>query len=115
MLNNIIVYDNNKGKICFKVKVKKDNGHMCAKRAEHFRSRGGGPKSRWGWTQNFGDGGGTGLHGGDNPLMGVGPPIPPPILGNPGLLPIHPLKSTTALFKVLNGVVQRLDWGDQKF
>ena len=55
---------------------------MRAKRAKNFRSRGG-PKSRWGWTQNFGDGGDRSPWGGDNPLMGVGPPHPPPILVNP--------------------------------
>ena len=83
MLKNSIVYDNNIVNICFKVKAKKDNGQMRAKRANNFRSRGG-PKSWWGWTKNFGDGGGTGLHGGgDNQLMGVGPPPIPPILGNP--------------------------------
>ena len=70
MLKNTIVYDNNIVNICFKVKAKKDNSQMRTKRAENFRLRGG-PKSRWGWTQNFGD-------GGDNPLMGVGPPPSPP-------------------------------------
>ena len=58
MLKNSIVHDNNIVNICFKVKAKKDNGQMRA----------------WGWTKNFGEGGGTGLHGGDNPLMGMGPP-----------------------------------------
>ena len=78
MLKNIIVYDNNIVNICFKEKAKKDNGEMRAKRAENFRLRGGtkvtvGVDSKfWGW-------GGTGLHGGDNPLMGVGPPHPPHI------------------------------------
>ena len=77
MLKNSIVYDNNIVNICFKVKSKKDNGQMRAKRAENFRLRGGtkvtvGVDSKfWGW-------GGTGLHGGDNPLMGVGPPPSPP-------------------------------------
>ena len=41
MLKNSIVYDNNIVNICFKVKSKKDNGQMRAKRAENFRSRGG--------------------------------------------------------------------------
>ena len=73
MLKNSIVYDNNIVNICFKVKAKKDNGQMRAKRAKNFRSRGGtkvmvGVDSKfWGW--------------GDNPLMGVGPQN---ILGNPG-------------------------------
>ena len=61
MLKNSIVYDNNIVNICFKVKAKKDNRQMRAERAENFRSR-------WGGTLNFGDGGGTGLHGGDNPI-----------------------------------------------
>ena len=73
MLKNSIVYDNNIVNICFKVEEKKDNGKMRAKRVENFRSRGG-PKSRWGWTQNFGDGGDRSPWGGDNPLMGLGPP-----------------------------------------
>ena len=82
MLKNIIVYDNNIVNICFKVKAKKDNGQMRAKRAENFRLRGG-PKSRWGWTQNFGDGGDRSPWGGQ-PLDGGGsPPHPLPILGNP--------------------------------
>ena len=80
MLKNSIVYDNNIVNICFKVKAKKDNGQM---RAPEISDRGGGPKSRWGWTKNFGDGGGQVSMGGDNPLMGVGPPPSPPILGNP--------------------------------
>ena len=42
MLKNIIVYDNNIVNICFKVKAKKDNGQMRAKRAENSRLRGGG-------------------------------------------------------------------------
>ena len=41
MLKNSIVYDNNIVNICFKVKAKKDNGQMRAKRAENFRLRGG--------------------------------------------------------------------------
>ena len=55
MLKNSIVYDNNIVNICFKVKSKKDNGQMRAKRAENFRSRGGtkvtvGVDSKfWGW------------------------------------------------------------------
>ena len=56
MLKNSIVNDNNIVNICFKVKAKKDYGEMRAKRAENFR--------------NFR------LRGGDNPLMGVGPPPP---------------------------------------
>ena len=75
MLKNIIVYDNNIVNICFKMKAKKDNGQMCAKLAENFRSRGGTivtvDSKFWGW-------GGQVSMGWDNPLMGVGPPHPPP-------------------------------------
>ena len=45
MAQNSIVYDNNIVNICFKVKAKKDNGEMRAKRAENIRLRGG-PKSK---------------------------------------------------------------------
>ena len=85
MLKNSIVYDNNIVNICFKVKGKKENGQMRAERAENFRLRGG-PKSRWGWTQNFGDGWGQVSMGGDNPLMGVSPPPIPTIFENPGFV-----------------------------
>ena len=36
----------------------------------------GGDKNIWGW-------GGTGLHGGDRVLMGLGPPPIPPLVENP--------------------------------
>ena len=55
MLKNIIVYDNNIVNICLKVKAKKDNWQMHAKRAKNFRLRGGtkvtvGVDSKfWGW------------------------------------------------------------------
>ena len=38
MLKNSIVYDNNIVNICFKLKVKKDNDEMGAKRTNNFRS-----------------------------------------------------------------------------
>ena len=55
MLKNSIVYDKNIVNICFKVKAKKDNGQMRAKRAGNFRLRGGtnvtagGDSKIWGW------------------------------------------------------------------
>ena len=69
MLKNSIVYDNNIVNICFKVKAKKNKSEIS--------ERGGG--------QNILGMGGTGLRGGNNPLMGVGPPPIPPILGNPAM------------------------------
>ena len=83
LLKKIIVYDNIIVNICFKVKAKKDNGQMRVKRTKNFRSRG---------DQNHGGGGlkileiggGQVSIGGDNPLMGVGPP-PSPHIGKPCL------------------------------
>ena len=48
----------------------------------------GGPSYPWGGTENFLDGGGTGLDegGGDSPFIGYGPPPIPPMLGTPGLV-----------------------------
>ena len=55
---------------------------MRAKRAG--KNSRGGQKLAWGGTDNFGDGGGQVQMGGDYPLMGGGPPHPPPIVGHPG-------------------------------
>ena len=56
----------------------------CAESAPKFSDRGRGLKSRWEWTQNFGDGGDRSPWGGQ-PLDGGGSPPHPPILGNPAL------------------------------
>ena len=50
--------DNNIVNICFKVRAKKDNGQMRAKRAENFRLRGGDQSHGGGGLKILGMGGG---------------------------------------------------------
>ena len=67
------------------IKIKCYNNRIAREARRKFLVRGG-QKCSWGGTQNFLDGGGQALMGGDYTLMGGGPPPSPPIVASPELV-----------------------------